>query len=170
MIKKLNLTKKILFSEYLKTEKIILSTEIIALLMKHKFLLKDDYDDGNNYRAFVDKATGYLKFNNPGMVINRNTLTKGIIRENFHGNTLKFNNIYLIEEAKTKKELINDIIAIEVNIKETEQKKTELENKLEYLIEFDLDSVSEEDYNDFKKQKITNNLLEKRSAIAEIKV
>ena len=47
----------------------------------------------------------------------------------------------------------------------------ELENKLEYLIEFDLASVTEDDYNNFKKEKITNSLLEKkRSAIAEIKV
>ena len=117
MIKKLNLTKKILFSEYIRTEKITDSIEIRNLLLKHKFLLKEEYDDGNNYRAFKDKSTGYLKFNNPNMTINGRSLTRGSIKENFFGNTLKFDNIYLIEEAKTRQDLINDIIMIKAYIK-----------------------------------------------------
>ena len=157
--------KVILFSDYLKQETMTSSTSenrniIRRILLNNKFRLVDPHDDGNNYYQFLDDE-GYLTFNNPDMAINSANLSMGCIRGTRSGNSIRYNNLLLCVTEEKKEEIVSDLIKIESQFKELETEKKELMEKLEYLLIVNSEILIQKDYDNYKKESVTNKLLER---------
>jgi hypothetical protein len=167
--KKQTETTGILFSKYIAENKISSRKDILKVLMNNSFVLRNPYDDGNNYARFLDKE-GYLQFNNPNMEISAKVLSSGVVTpDGYVGNTLRYENLLLVEKTMNKTNILDRIIKIEEEEKQLAKEKEELDAKLSYLISINSDVLDFKDFEAHKKEVITSKLLMKKTGIASVK-
>lgn len=158
-----------IFSDYLLSEDITSSKEVKKILLNNKFILRDPRANGNNYANFTNKE-GYLLFNNPSMSVSPNSVSRAAYTENISGNTLRFNNLLIVLNDQKKENIVNNILKIDLQLKTLEKEKEDLNEKLEFLICTNSDNLILKEYENYKKEKITKNLLEASPKIAEVKI
>jgi len=161
--------------DYIRDQSEITDQEIRQLLFTKKFCILRN-SNGHNYRRFVD-SKGILRFNNPRLHLafsgsNRTggSINMGCIGDGNSGNHIRFHDIGLIIVEKSKKDIINRIQLLNKKKTDIEEKLNTYLEQLDFLINTNSDEFDQEEFDKWKKEKIKNELKDKKSEIAEMKV
>lgn len=149
----------IVFSDFISAADISSTAVIVDLLLKNTFLIIGN-SNSHNYRNFAT-ADGYIKFNNPGMHIDLETMrvSEGCREPGLAGNTLMFSDIALVREGKSKQSIVDTIEFINKQQRELEEDLKKQNKYLEYLVATNKSEMIESEFEEWNKEQIKNSLL-----------
>ena len=130
----------------------------LLLSKKYKFFIVSN-GNGHNYHPFADKITGQIIFNNPNIIIKSRSLANGLLLHGIEsGNNLNYSDIVMMEAITKKIDIIKSITDINEDIINLQKEKKIKEEQLKYLIEINKNIFNEDEFINWKKNKVVKSL------------